>query len=261
MILAAPYLSSHPKKIISIVPSITELLSKLGLEEEVIGITKFCVHPDHWFRNKIKVGGTKTLNIPLIKKLCPGLIIANKEENEKSQIELLQADVNIWVTDISTLQGAISMIKDVGGLTGKFDEATALIAAINNEFSGLPVRDKKISAAYLIWQNPYMAAGGDTFINDMMNQCGLQNIFSDKKRYPEITLEELKTVAADAQNKPCELLLLSSEPYPFSQKHVMEIQKYLPWTKIILADGEMFSWYGSRLLLAPCYFKKFLSSM
>src|SRR6266516_1599793 len=230
MILNSPYLSSLPKKIISIFPSITELLSKLGLEEEVIGITKFCVHPDHWFRNKIKVGGTKTLNIPLIKKLCPCLIIANKEENEKSQIELLQDDLNIWVTDITTLQDAISMIKDVGVLTGKFDEATALIAAINNEFSGMPVSGKKISAAYLIWQNPYMASGGDTFINDMMNHCGLQNIFSDNKLYPKITLEELNTVAEDAEKKPCELLLLSSEPYPFSEKHVKEIQKFLART-------------------------------
>lgn len=256
MILTSPYPLLQPKRIISLVPSQTELLSDLGLDEEVIGITKFCNHPVNWHKHKTKVGGTKTLNIPLIRELKPDLIIANKEENEKSQIEALQNEANILVTDVSSLEEAIAMIKDVGNITGKTSEAIKLATSILAEFSTLHSQDHKIPAAYLIWQKPYMAAGGGTFINDMMTQCGLQNIFSGKDRYPEITLEELDI--GNAGGTRCELLILASEPYPFKGKHLVEIQKKLPGLKIALADGEMFSWYGSRLKKAPAYFKKIM---
>lgn len=259
MILPAPYLPFQPKRIISLVPSQTELLWDLGLDEEVIAITKFCKHPVNWYKHKIKVGGTKTLNIPLIRELKPDLIIANKEENEKSQIEDLQNEANILVTDVSSLEEAIAMIKDIGTVTGKASEAIKMTMSIQTEFSTLNSMDLKITAAYLIWQKPYMAAGGGTFINDMMAHCGLQNIFSTRNRYPEITLEELEI--GNAGSTRCELLLLSSEPYPFKEKHLVEIQKKLPHIKIALADGEMFSWYGSRLKKAPGYFKDFMTQI
>src|SRR5438045_6010203 len=120
MIITSTKNFQHPtKKIISLIPSQTELLSYLGLEKEVIGITKFCVHPKEWFTIKTRVGGTKNLNIDLIKNLQPDLIIANKEENVKEQIEELAIDFNIWVTDVNTLKDALGMIKDVGELTNK----------------------------------------------------------------------------------------------------------------------------------------------
>lgn len=241
-----------PKKIISLVPSQTELLYHLGLQDEVVGITKFCIHPMEWFKNKKKVGGTKTVNIEFVHQLKPDIIIANKEENEKEQVEILMKDFNVWVTDVCNLKDALAMMNDIGHLTNTANAAKQLIAKIKKEFMLLKNSILKIPAAYLIWQKPYMTIGGDTFISDMMDYCGLKNIFSDKKRYPEITLEEL-------QFANCQLVLLSSEPYPFKQKHVDELQQFLREKKILLVNGEMFSWYGSRLLKTPSYFKKLIT--
>lgn len=248
-----------PRRIISLVPSQTELLYDLGLDEEVAGITKFCVHPEHWFLNKPKVGGTKQVKKNIIDNIKPGLIIANKEENVKEQIEELARHYPVWVSDIKTWDDAIDMIQSVGEITGKNQRAKEIAEAIDLTFKNCKEEINKLSnqrsAAYLIWRKPYMAAGRDTFINEMMNYCGLKNIFSgDDARYPEITIELL-------HKKSCELLLLSSEPFPFSQKHIDEMQPHLPNTKILLADGEMFSWYGSRLLHAPSYFIKLLQEI
>lgn len=254
IITSAQHFKEAPQKIISLVPSQTELLSYFDLNKEVVGITKFCVHPQEWFKTKTRVGGTKNLNIPLIKKLQPDLIIANKEENVKEQIEELAKDFKVWVTDVNSLEDALAMIKDVGELTHKTNEAVSLITRIKNEFSQLETTDDKLPTIYLIWQKPYMTIGGDTFINDMMKHCGLQNIFENKKRYPEITLEQL-------QIADCQFILLPSEPYPFKQRHVNELHQQLPGKKIILVDGEMFSWYGSRLLQTPFYFKSIMESL
>lgn len=239
-------------RIISLVPSQTELLFHLGLEKEVIGITKFCVHPEDWFRNKTRVGGTKNINFKTIHQLCPDLIIANKEENVKEQIEELAKMYNVWVTDVNDLSDAINMINDIGKLTGQTESASALALQINEEFERLrkiSSSKRRIRTAYFIWKDPYMVAGGDTFINDMMRYCGFENVFSNQNRYPEIILQELK-------EKNCQLILLSSEPYPFKEKHKKQIEKETPGIKIILVDGEMFSWYGSRLIKATEYFSE-----
>ena len=240
-----------PKRIVSLVPSQTELLYDLNLEAETIGITKFCVHPQSWFKTKQRVGGTKTVKIDTIHLLKPDLIIANKEENVKEQIEELAQDYPVWLTDINNLPDALAMIADIGTLTGRMEAAKALIDIIGNAFKEIPQIQKPLKTAYLIWRKPYMSVGGDTFINDMLLQCGFENIFSCKARYPQITTEDLLIAN-------CQLLLLSSEPYPFKQKHIDELSAHLPDTKIILADGEFFSWYGSRLLEFPEYFKKLL---
>ncbi len=235
--------------IISLVPSQTELLYDLGLEDEVIGITKFCVHPQKWFKNKARIGGTKKLNINKIKSLNPDLIIANKEENVKEQVEQLAVHYDVLVTDVNNLDDALSMVKAVGKLTGKTAKALSIADEIQLKFQKLIdslSNKRKIKSAYLIWKEPYMAAGGNTFINDMMRYCGLINIFTNVDRYPKINHEDLQA---------CELILLSSEPYPFKEKHAQYLQQEIPGAKIILADGEMFSWYGSRLLLAADYFK------
>ena len=251
-------LNCIPKRIISLVPSQTELLHYFNLEEETIGITKFCVHPKAWHQTKTKVGGTKTIHIKKIKELQPDLIIANKEENVQAQIEELAQDYPVWVTDVNNLNDALNMIKDIGELTKKEREANMLVIEIEASFnlfsSSLLTVNPKLLTAYLIWQKPYMTVGGDTFINDMLLTCGFQNIFADKSRYPEVTIDDL-------QIANCQLLLLSSEPYPFKQKHIDELQVQLPGTKIILANGEFFSWYGSRLLQAPSYFKQLISQI
>jgi ABC-type Fe3+-hydroxamate transport system substrate-binding protein len=246
-----PYL---PKRIVSLVPSQTELLFDLGLEAETIGITKFCVHPQQWFKTKERVGGTKTIKIDKIHQLKPDLIIANKEENVKDQIEELAKDYPVWLTDVNNLPDALQMITDIGTITVKTEFATASINSISKGFKAMQKMEKPLKTAYLIWRKPYMTVGGDTFINDMLMQCGFENIFADKPRYPEINIEDL-------QIANCQLLLLSSEPYPFKQKHIDELSGHLPHTKIILADGEFFSWYGSRLQKAPQYFKQLIAQI
>ena len=247
-------LSKLPERIISLVPSQTELLYDLGLEDEVIGITKFCVHPDQWFRSKKRIGGTKNVNIAAVASLEPDLIVANKEENSKEQILLLQKIAPVWVTDIVTMEDAIEMILHMGMITGKSANAVKITTEILSKFVDLStwMANRQLPSyktAYLIWKDPYMVAGGDTFIDQMLQLSGWNNLFANKERYPTVTIEEL------ILQKP-ELLLLSSEPYPFGNKHIAEFQKQLPGTKIILVDGEMFSWYGSRLLHSVDYLKK-----
>ncbi|MES2848227.1 MAG: helical backbone metal receptor [Bacteroidota bacterium] len=254
MILSSPsQLTYQPKRIISLVPSQTELLYDLGLEESVVGITKFCVHPETWKRSKTIIGGTKNIHPGKIKTLQPDLIIANKEENVKDQVEGLANGYNVYVTDISNLEDALKMINDIGVLTCTSSKANNIINNIKEGFSN-NISNGKIDTAYFIWRNPYMTIGGDTFINDMLARCGFENIYALQTRYPTVDINHLK-------EKGCKLLLLSSEPYPFRQKHIDELQLQLPGTKIILVDGEMFSWYGSRLLRAPGYFKRLLEQL
>ena len=247
-------LTHTPKKIISLVPSQTELLYDLGLDHEVIGITKFCIHPDVWFTSKQRVGGTKNVNIEKVRSLQPDLIIANKEENVKEQVETLQQIAPVWVSDVNDLDDALNMILTIGEIVGRSNEAITLAETIQKRFQAIGTINKQIPTAYLIWKNPFMTIGGDTFINDMLQRCGLSNIFESQQRYPEITIEKLQTLN-------CKLVLLSSEPYPFSQKHIDELQQQLTDIKIMLVDGEMFSWYGSRLQFAPAYFEKLIKQL
>lgn len=240
-------LPDTPNRIISLVPSQTELLFDLGLDKEVVGITKFCIHPEIWFRSKPRVGGTKQVKMEIIHQLEPDLIIANKEENVKAQIEELAGKYPVWTSDIHNLEDALVMIRDIGLITGKQAMANRIAEQIEEGFTTLTVPGHRLRTAYLIWKDPYMTVGNDTFIHCMLETAGFDNVFSERKRYPAISIDDLK-------KSGCELLLLSSEPYPFQQKHMDELQQQLPDTRILLADGEMFSWYGSRLLKAPAYF-------
>jgi ABC-type Fe3+-hydroxamate transport system substrate-binding protein len=249
-------LTDTPKKIISLVPSQTELLYDLGLHNEVIGITKFCIHPTEWFRTKPRVGGTKKYDFEKIKNLNPDLIIGNKEENEQVQIETLMKNYNVWMSDIYTLKDALDMIIRLGTLVGKAEEATFLKLKIESEFKKCEIikPNSTLKAAYLIWKNPYMVAGKNTFITEMLHYCGFNNVFDKEEfiRYPQITIEQLKHTQPD-------VIFLSSEPYPFNEKHIAEFKTSCKNTKVILVDGELFSWYGSRLLQAPAYFLKLLN--
>jgi ABC-type Fe3+-hydroxamate transport system substrate-binding protein len=239
------FLPALPKRIISIVPSQTELLFDLGLSDEIAGVTKFCIHPSDKVKSVAKIGGTKQLDIAKIKNLHPDLIIANKEENERAQVEELMTICPVWISDIGNLDEALEMIERVGALTGKIEEAATLIDLISKHFQALVIKTVHLRTAYFIWRQPYMVAGKGTFIDDMLQRCGLINAF-DQQRYPEVDRDTIIAL------KP-EVVLLSSEPYPFRQKHIDEIKTLLPDATIKLVDGEMFSWYGSRLLQAPAY--------
>lgn len=239
-------------KIVSLVPSITEALFDLGLtENEVIGRTKFCIHPQEKIKNVSVIGGTKNINIEKIKALQPDLIIANKEENVKEQVEALMEDYKVMVTNIDTIEDNYYLLKNLGELFGKEEKAQLYNLKIYDVLNQAKL-DSPVKAAYLIWKNPYMTIGSDTFIHRILSEIGFQNIFKDKTRYPQITTEDL----ADA-----DVIMLSSEPFPFKEKHIEELKAFYPDKKIMIVDGEAFSWYGTHIAKCENYFKELLTEI
>ncbi|MDB5239718.1 MAG: cobalamin-binding protein [Spirosoma sp.] len=237
-----------PQRIISVVPSQTELLFDLGLDKEIIGITKFCIRPAEKVRDRFLVGGTKTLHLDQIHALRPDLILANKEENTREQIEELQRHYPVHITDVTSLPEALAMIREVGELVGKAQQANDLAQQIAASLTYQSLSSSPLSVAYLIWRNPYMVAAGDTFINAMLEAAGFQNAFAGHTRYPEVTPDDLRAAIPD-------LIFLSSEPYPFTEKHIAEFEKVCPSARVRVVDGEVFSWYGSRLLQTGPYLR------
>lgn len=244
---------SPPRRIVSLVPSITELLYDLGLNEEVVGITKFCIHPQEWFQTKTRIGGTKTVALDKIRKLQPDLILANKEENVKDQVEALAMEFPVYVSDITSIEDAFEMMLQVGELTGTSQKAVEMVHSLKTGLS-LPEQRNILNVLYLIWQNPYMAAAGDTFISKMLQKAGFHNLLEQRQRYPQLTVYEIKELHPD-------VLMLSSEPFPFRQKHADELKQLTGINTVILVDGELFSWYGSRMLKSPSYFSKLRESL
>jgi len=240
------FLKKYPEKIVSLVPSQTELLYDLGLRERVVGITKFCIYPNNWKKEKEIIGGTKNINIQKIINLNPDLIIANKEENLLEDIIKLQAHFPVFVSDINTINDAIDMIFSIGSITNSKKNAKIVANKINTEFAKIIPFNPPLKVAYFIWRKPYMVSANNTFINTILSLFGLQNVCSDLLRYPEITTEML------VERKP-QLIFLSSEPYPFKELHKNELKKTFPEIPILLVDGEMFSWYGSHLIHTPAY--------
>ncbi len=238
-------LAEPPQRIVSLVPSQTELLYDLGLEDRVVGITKFCVHPGHWRTSKTVIGGTKNFNIDVIEQLKPDLIIGNKEENYEEGINGLKVHCPVWMSDITTFDDALQMIQLVSLLTNCEKEGMRIKNEIQFAFNGLQPLPK-IKTLYLMWRNPWMGPAGKTFIHSMMEKMGFVNVLAGQDRYPELSEELIKHL------NPA-LVLLSTEPFPFIEKHLAEIKSILPDAKVLLVDGEMFSWYGSRLALAPAY--------
>lgn len=246
-----------PKRIVSLVPSLTELLYDLGLDESIVGITKFCVHPFHFKSTKKIVGGTKNVHIEKIRLLQPDVIIANKEENTQEIVAELAKICPVWVTNIITLEDNNKMIADFGQLFNKRTEAQKWIDKIQfaqRDFEHFIQGQPTYKAAYFIWANPYMVAGGDTFINEMLRLNKFENIYENNPnvtgRYPEVEIKKIRL-----QGDP-DLVLLSSEPFPFKDEHAFELGRFTHHAKTFFVDGEMFSWYGSRLVKAFTYFKK-----
>lgn len=235
-----------PQRIISLVPSQTELLYDLGLEDRVVGITKFCIHPKSWQQSKTIIGGTKQFKFDVIDSLKPDLIIGNKEENYKEGIDQLSAKYPVWMSDIASIDQALDMILVLGNITNERVKSISISEKIKEGFASFGYK-KRRQTIYLIWKDPFMAAGRGTFIDEIMDFSAFENIVNEP-RYPELTFDQIVSLAP-------EVILLSSEPYPFKEKHIAEFRAVLPNTEIRLVDGEMFSWYGSRMLKAVEYLK------
>jgi ABC-type Fe3+-hydroxamate transport system substrate-binding protein len=247
-------LEQMPKHIISLVPSQTELLFDLGLGDRIVGVTKFCIHPKDQVNQKAIIGGTKNFKFDVIDQLQPDLIIGNKEENYQEGIAQLQQKHPVWMSDIYILSDALDMIKQIGELTGTEAKASEIRHRIKTGFEQLQPSEPSIKTAYFIWRKPYMAVASNNIIDHILQRCGFENIFAHLSRYPEITTAQL-------QEANPQLILLSSEPYPFKEKHVAEFQALCPEAVIKVVDGEMFSWYGSRLLHAPAYLKQIIKEV
>lgn len=242
-----PEIDYTPRKIVSLVPSITELLYDLGLKNEIFGITKFCFHPIKKPNKAQIIGGTKKFRMDVIDQIEPDLIFGNKEENYKEGIEILDKKFPVWMSDVNNFDQAMEMIQSVGGLTNKKNEAIELIEQIEKRWNRAKERYNG-SVLYLIWNDPIMAIGTNTYIDQVLSLLGFQNIMSSYERYPEVRPDLLGSLNPD-------YVFLSSEPFPFKERHIAIYKNLFPNSKTILVDGEMFSWYGSRMLLAPDYFK------
>ncbi len=238
-------LSHEVHRIVSLVPSLTETLADMGMADRIRGVTKFCVHPNGLQKRVKLIGGTKNPRIEEIISLKPDLIVANKEENRLEDIQILQQHTQVYVSEVKTFSDIIGFINDMNTIipTQKGQKLAEKLQKLKK-----PGNQTIISVCYLIWKEPYMSVGYDTFIHCMLDRYGLKNIFRHQIRYPETSIEEIKRLQP-------QVILLSSEPYPFKESHQREIQALIPNSRVILVDGEMFSWYGSRILQADKFIK------
>lgn len=239
------------RRIVSTVPSQTELLFDLGLGDRLVGRTKFCIHPKERVGEIPIIGGTKNLHISQIKELNPDLIIGNKEENEQDQILSLAAELPVWMSDVQTWDDGVKMILELSNLLGVRDKGIEWAEKLNESKQNytIPDRIKSARVVYLIWHDPIMAVGKNTYIDHMLSTFGVGNALSNYNRYPELSEEEIRKIAPTH-------IFLSSEPFPFKEKHIPQYQRICPGAVITIIDGELFSWYGSRMLKSIDYFRK-----
>jgi ABC-type Fe3+-hydroxamate transport system substrate-binding protein len=227
------------KSIISLVPSLTKLVIDLGIGDQLVGRTRFCVHPKDKVKDIPIVGGTKNPRLDKIYDIDPDYIIANKEENRPEDIKALMHDFEVNVTDIATIEDALITIHELGQVLGKENRANKLIEEIQQLLNNRP-DEPELRTAYMIWKDPWMTVGHDTYIHDVLEHWNLTNVFGAQSRYPKVNPEDLKKHHPD-------LILLSSEPYPFKEKHLNQVQEFCPAARVLLVEGEWFSWYGSHM--------------
>ncbi len=237
-------------RIVSLIPSTTELLCRLGLADALVGITVYCREPAELLRDKTRIGGEKDPDLERIRALAPDLVVANVEENVRAHVDTLRAwGIPVHVTFPRTVAGAIAMIRELGALTGTAPRA----AALADELDALLARARASTRGgeparvfYAIWRGPYMTVGADTYIHDMLAVCGGANVFGDaSERYPAVTLDDV------AARRP-DVILLPDEPFRFRRVHVDDFAAYpdVPAVRdrrIHLVDGKPFSWHGHRI--------------
>lgn len=245
---------TEPVRIVSLVPSLTEYLWALGLEQEVVGITKFCIHPTTWWKQKTRVGGTKKVDFKMIRSLEPTLIIANKEENTKEDIEQLQQHYEVLITDISSLDEAFFYLQEIANKVNRVAEAVTLLDEIQTAYHQGVNLFQGATFLYFIWKDPYYVVGPNTYIHALLTHFGLVNR-CELARYPN-----LSEVLEEGTDKPLspDYIFLSSEPFPFEEKHIADLQVLFPKANIKLVDGEICSWYGVRMQKVPSYLEHVL---
>jgi iron complex transport system substrate-binding protein len=246
-------LKSTPKRIVSLVPSQTELLYDLALENEIVGITKFCVHPYQLKSTKKIVGGTKKVDFGKIKALEPDFILCNKEENTYDFLPELEKIAPTYFSNVNSIQDSIDLILRLGSILNRRTESDNLAHKIEYKLSDFKnfIKEKPArKVAYFIWSKPWMVAGNDTYINEMLKLNKFDNIYANMSRYPKVEINKIRY-----EGDP-DVIILSSEPFPFKDEHAMEIATYTNRSITVFGNGEFFSWHGSRLLLAFDYFKE-----
>jgi iron complex transport system substrate-binding protein len=246
-------LKTTPKRIVSLVPSQTELLCDLALENELVGITKFCVHPYHLKSTKTIVGGTKKVDFEKIKALNPDFILCNKEENSYDFLPELEKIAPTYFSDVTTIQSSVDLILRLGSIFNRRTEADNLAHKIAFKLSDFKqfIKDKPVrKVAYFIWAKPWMVVGNNTYVNEMLQLNKFENIYNHMSRYPKVEIDKIRY-----EGDP-DVVILSSEPFPFKDEHALEIGNYTNRSITVFGDGEMFSWFGSRMLLAFDYFKE-----
>lgn len=251
-------LERTPDRIVSLVPSQTELLCDLGLANQIVGLTRFCVHPSYIKSKKTIVGGTKQIRIKKIAALDPDIICCNKEENTREMVLGLEQIAPVHVSDIYTVSDSLALMKEYGEIFDRIEVAAGLVEEIEqeyNNFLSFASSQPVLKVGYFIWKDPWMVAAGNTFINHLLEVNNFQNVFSGLERYPEISIEDFKKAETP------DIIFLSSEPYPFKEEHLAEMEKTFPESKVMLVDGEYFSWYGSRLKKAFGYFRDLRSEI
>jgi iron complex transport system substrate-binding protein len=233
-------------RVVSLCPSLTELVFDLGLGTSLVGVTEFCVHPAEGVRALEKVGGTKTPDVARIAALAPDLVLLNEEENRREDAAALAAaGVPCHVSFPRDAPETAAMVRDIGAALGATAAAERIALDIERRTERVRAAargTREVSWAYLIWRKPWMSVNADTFAHALLAQAGGRNVFAARaERYPVVTPEEL--AAADP-----ELVLLCSEPFPFEEKHARELSDAtgLPLERFVLADGEYLSWHGSR---------------
>lgn len=231
-----------PRRIVSLIPSVTETLCVLGLAEALVGVTAYCREPRDVVRSKTRVGGEKDPDLELIRDLRPDLVVANVEENVAEHVATLRAwSIPVWVTYPRTVADGIRMIHELGEVTSTAERADAIARPLEDllaRVSAATAARAPVPTFYAIWREPWMTIGRDTYIHDMLRVCGGANVFADRQRYPTVTLDEV------AARRP-RLVLLPDEPFRFRRIHVKDVAA-VP-ARVELVDGKPFSWYGPRI--------------
>lgn len=230
-------------RIVSLVPSTTASLCEVGLERYIVGCTNFCVEPSHLAKSCTLIGGTKDPSIDLIHQLNPSHIFANKEENRREDVEALAEKFAVNVTHPQSPEDVPKVLgswRDFLGLEGLFSDEITTIHKLLTELKEKTLGRKKSSFIYLIWKDPYMAVGGDTYISRLLESMGLENKISHLDRYPPLELADIQSLNPD-------YIFMGTEPYPFRKRDLKDFSEFVG-PVFIKVDGRLASWHGLHLI-------------